>query len=197
MVESIETFPQSKPLISTGSAVNYERRRPEQSVLYKIVQENLSSFLALVEKETGKSLPDFVIKEFDAYLKCGILAHGFLRNVCGSCHHENLVAFSCKQRGFCPSCGARRMTETAADLVDNILPDKPYRQWVLSFPVQLRPLLAIRPKIMARCLSITHSCIANFYRKKSGLTKPQSKIGAVTFVQRFGGAINLNVHFHQ
>ena len=35
---------------------------------------------------------------------------------------ERLVAFSCKGRGFCPSCGARRMAQTAAWLVDDILP---------------------------------------------------------------------------
>jgi len=33
---------------------------------------------------------------------------------CASCHAEHLLAFSSKRRGFCPSCGARRMAETAA-----------------------------------------------------------------------------------
>ena len=51
--------------------------------------------------------------EFDAFLECGILAHGFLRLRCADCAHEKLVAFSCKKRGFCTSCGARRMVERA------------------------------------------------------------------------------------
>ncbi len=34
-----------------------------------------------------------------AFLKCGILANGFLRVRCDECHHEKLVAFSCKRRG--------------------------------------------------------------------------------------------------
>jgi hypothetical protein len=59
-------------------------------------------------------LPEFVKDEFEAYLECGILAHGFLRVRCAGCAHEKLVAFSCKRRGFCPSCGARRMAESAA-----------------------------------------------------------------------------------
>ncbi len=50
-------------------------------------------------------------------LKCGRLEHGFLRVRCQSCHHEKLVAFSCKRRGFCPSCGVRRMVDSAALLV--------------------------------------------------------------------------------
>jgi len=39
-------------------------------------------------------LPEFVKDEFDAFLACGILAHGFLRLRCSECGHEKLVAFS-------------------------------------------------------------------------------------------------------
>ncbi|MGH8583756.1 MAG: transposase zinc-binding domain-containing protein [Gammaproteobacteria bacterium] len=69
--------------------------------------------MAQVELETEAGLPEFVKEEFDAFLECGILAHGFLRLRCVDCAHEKLVAFSCKRRGFCPSCGARRMAERA------------------------------------------------------------------------------------
>ncbi|ARX22851.1 hypothetical protein AM393_28980 (plasmid) [Klebsiella pneumoniae] len=69
--------------------------------------------------------------------------YGFLRVRCESCHAEHLVAFSCKRRGFCPSCGARRMAESAALLVDEVLPEQPMRQWVLSFPFQLRFLFGV------------------------------------------------------
>jgi hypothetical protein len=78
--------------------------------------------LAQVELETGSGLPEFVKEEFDAFLDCGILARGFLRLRCADCAHEKLVAFSCKRRGFCPSCGARRMAETAAHLADHVIP---------------------------------------------------------------------------
>jgi len=96
--------------ISTANSYIYSRHKPEETVLYKIVQNNWLSFQEQVEQDTGYSLPDFVVKEFDEYLRCGILAHGFLRAQCQSCHFEHLVAFSCKRRGFCPSCGARRMS---------------------------------------------------------------------------------------
>jgi len=55
---------------------------------------------------------------------------------------DMLVAFRCKRRGFCPSCGARRMSQTAARLVDHVIPQVPVRQWVLSLPIPLRLLLA-------------------------------------------------------
>jgi transposase-like zinc-binding protein len=57
---------------------------------------------------------------------------------CEDCHAEKLVAFSCKRRGFCPSCGARRMTDSAALLADEVLPPQPIRQWVVSLPFALR-----------------------------------------------------------
>jgi ribosomal protein S27E len=75
----------------------------------------------------NRPLPRYVEQEFEAYLKCGLLEHGFLRVQCESCQAEKLVAFSCKGRAFCPSCGGRRMAETAALLVDEVLPRVPVR----------------------------------------------------------------------
>jgi len=176
---------------------HYHRHEPEKTRLYKLIQANWLTFQSQVEWDLGHPLPDFVIKEFEEYLRCGILAHGFLRAQCTSCHHEMLVAFSCKKRGFCPSCGARRMSETAAHLVDHVLPHKNIRQWVLTFPVPIRLCLAVRPKVMARALDIAHLVIGQYYRKKAGLGAKNSKSGAVTLIQRFGGSLNLNIHFHQ
>ncbi len=45
---------------------------------------------------------------------------------------------SCKGRGFCPSCCGRRMADTAVHLCDEVLPEVPIRQWVLSFPFRVR-----------------------------------------------------------
>ncbi len=101
---------------------DYERRRPEETILHSLVREHLETFLAQVEARTGTGLPRFVKDEFEADLECGILAHGFLRVRCADCAYEKLVAFSCKRRGFCPSCGARRTAESAAHLVDEVIP---------------------------------------------------------------------------
>ena len=90
----------------------------------------------------GAGLLAFVEREFRDFLICGVLAHGFARLRCGQCALERLVPFSCKGRGFCPSCGGRRMTESAAHLLDDVLPRVPVRQWVLSVPYRLRYLLA-------------------------------------------------------
>ena len=89
------------------------------------------------------------------------------------------------------------MAETAAHLVDHVLPHKNIRQWVLTFPVPIRLCLAVRPKVMARALEISHLVTSQYYRKKAGLGAKNSKSGAVTLIQRFGGSLNLNIHFHQ
>lgn len=121
------------PRAAPAHAVRYERRRPEETILHCLVREHLETFLAQVEARTGTGVPGFVKDEFEAFLECGVLAHGFLRVRCAECTHEKLVAFSCKRRGFCPSCGARRMAESAAYLVDQVIARVPVRQWVLSF----------------------------------------------------------------
>ncbi len=173
----------------------YERHRPGRTLLYRLVEAHYPAFKAQLAAQ-GSALPDYVEREFDEYLKCGCLEHGFLRVRCETCHAERLVAFSCKRRGFCPSCGARRMVECAALLVDEVFPEQPVRQWVLSFPYPLRFLFASRPAIMGQVLGIVYRCIATRLIRKAGCTRKVGHTGAVTWVQRFGSALNANIHFH-
>lgn len=178
------------------TAPGYARHRPEQTLLYRIIEQHYPAFLTQRAAEE-RPLPAYVQREFEAYLKCGRLEYGFLRVRCDTCHAEQLVAFSCKRRGLCPSCGARRMTESAALLVEQVLPpDKPLRQWVLSLPFALRFLLARNPEALTRVLGVIYRVIAADLIRRSGLTRRTADTGAVTFIQRFGSALNLNLHFH-
>jgi ribosomal protein S27E len=120
--------PRAPPFIEPPG---YARHRPKATLLYQLVERHYPEFVA-VRATAGRPLPRYVQEGFEAYLKCGRLEYGFLRVRCEDCHAEKLVAFSCKRRGFCPSCGARRMTDSAALLADEVLPPKPIRQWVLS-----------------------------------------------------------------
>jgi ribosomal protein S27E len=173
----------------------YARHRPEATLLYQLVERHYSEFVA-VREAAGRALPRYVQEEFEAYLKCGRLEHGFLRVRCEDCHAEKLIAFSCKRRGFCPSCGARRMTDSAALLADEVLPAKPIRQWVLSLPFALRFLLATDPDALTRVLGIVYRTISAHILKRARLTRGSGATGAVTLIQRFGSALNLNIHFH-
>jgi hypothetical protein len=180
-----------------GGERGYERRRPEESVLYGVVQRELETFLARA-RERERPAPRFVERELRSYLACGILAYGFVRVHCDACGLDRVVAFSCKGRGFCPSCGGRRMADTAAHLIDRVLPEVPVRQWVLSLPFALRYRLAYDASLTTAVLGIfvrtVFASLRRRARKQWGIAR--GHCGAVTFVQRFGDALNLNVHFH-
>ena len=79
--------------------VKYERHKPEQTLLYQIIEKYYPQFLNHMGQQ-DKCLPKYVRSEFEAYLKCGRLEYGFLRVRCEYCHHEHLVAFSCERKGF-------------------------------------------------------------------------------------------------
>ena len=101
----------------------YRPRDPAASALYRVVRDYFETFrLQAAGLRDGEGPPGFVEQEFRAFLRCGWLAGGFARLRCTRCRTERLVAFSCKGRGFCPSCGGRRMVERAAHLVDHVLP---------------------------------------------------------------------------
>jgi hypothetical protein len=172
----------------------YERRRPERTLLYQLVREHLSTFLAEVES-SGRSIPRYVRRAFDGYLSCGILAHGFARALCQACNKSLLVAFSCRGRGVCPSCGARRMYDLAARLVDRVIPDVALRQWVLTLPYSLRGLCAVRVSVLN---AIAKLFVDEVFRWQREQVQAGAKLhgAAVLAVQRFGGSLNLAPHLH-
>jgi hypothetical protein len=71
----------------------------------------------------------------------------FVRAFCDACQHNFLIAFSCKGRGVCAACNARRMVETAAHLADHVMPRLPVSQWALSVPKRLRYYLRSDPAL--------------------------------------------------
>ena len=105
----------------------YRARRPAQTVLYQVVEGHLETALAAQDDGT-LAIPTHAERALRRYLECGNLAHGLARARCGDCGHDFLIAFSCKGRGVCPSCNTRRMAETAARLVDHVLPLVAMRQ---------------------------------------------------------------------
>ena len=89
------------------------------------------------------------------------------------------------------------MADTAAHLVEHVLPEQPIRQWVLSFPYPLRFLFATRPAVLTQVLGIVYRAISTFLIHRAGLrVGAGARTGAVTLIQRFASALNLNVHLH-
>jgi hypothetical protein len=170
------------------SADTYLRRDPSTDVPYEALSTSLKTFLARSQDDPSRTpLPTHVVRELEGHLQCGILAYGFTRFRCYRCGTDGLVAFDRKGRGFCPSCGDRRMAESAAHLTDHVLPQVPIRQWVISFPWPLRYLLARSPQLLSQVRRIFLRAVFGFYRKaarQEGLER--GRAGAISRIQRFG-----------
>jgi hypothetical protein len=67
---------------------------------------------------------------------------------------------------------------------------------VLSLPHALRFLLARNPAALTRVLGVVYRPISGHLLKRVALTRNIGHTGAVTLIQRFGSARNLNIHFH-
>ena len=182
------------------AVATYEPRDPSRTVLYKVVAGHLETFLASLDADPdAKGLPAYVQREFYNYLQCGILAHGFLRLGCDTCQKELLLPFSCKRRGFCPSCAGRRMAQTAAHLVERVIPWVPTRQWVVSVPMPLRYWIVSSQDLTATVHTIIRTTIGQDDVNQAvtrGAMRQQAPPGSVTCLQRFGSAINLHVPLH-
>src|SRR5207302_6031574 len=97
--------------------------------------------------------------------------------------HEMLLPFSCKRRGFCPSCAGRRMVQTAAHLVERVIPWVPIRQWVVSVPIPLRYWMAASQDMTATVHTIIRTTIGQYYVNqavKRGLERQKVQPGSVT-----------------
>jgi len=176
----------------------YKPRRPEKTPLYEIVHNNLETMLAEAcdKTEHGFGYPKFIEKDFRRYIDCGRLERGFVRIKCEGCGHERLLAFSCKAR-ICPSCHARRVHDTAERLIDHVLPEVDYRQWVFTVPRPLRYLMAKDKKVLRDIVNIfirTVFCFQRNAAKKDGYDNVLC--GSISFLQKFGGALNSNLHIH-
>ncbi len=134
-------------------------------------------------------------------MKCGILEEGCLHLVCRSCGYSQVVALSCKKRGFCPGCLGRRMADTAVHLEERVLPAVRVRHWICSLPWGLRALLGYDRELCAKVVSafVGELCRSLKRRAKRQLglaSVAQAHTGAVCAVQRTDGALRLNVHLH-
>ena len=176
----------------------YRPRDAEHTVLHQVIALHLEAFLdAVAEAGDGVGLPQFVEREFREFLLCGVFEAGVARFQCEGCAREHLVPFSCKGRAWCPSCGGRRMTERAAHLVDAVLPWVPVRQWVLTMPYRLRYQMAWNHGLSRAVLRVYTRVLLGVYARGArarGIDGGQT--GMVTALQRAGGALNTNLHFH-
>jgi len=176
----------------------YERRQPELGALHRAVRTGWPQVKALARDSTGAPLPEFVDKAMKAYLACGQLPCGFARFRCSGCRKDVLVAFSCKARGLCPSCDGKRMLEEAEHITSAILPELPYRQWVLTLPFDLRYVLAWNAVLRNAVHKALMRAIHKHYVRDARLQGVQGPVqgAAISVAQRMSSDLKLNLHWH-
>ncbi|MFM9194813.1 MAG: transposase, partial [Planctomycetia bacterium] len=95
------------------------------------------------------------------------------------------------------------LAQTAAHLADHVIPPVPVRQWVISVPKRLRGMLADRPTAVAALTKIFLDEIERTLITASGVTAAadtpsaaRPRLGGISFLHRFGSALNHHVHLH-
>ncbi|MCX5790444.1 MAG: transposase [Elusimicrobia bacterium] len=181
----------------------YRPRQAQANPLYRLLQDNLEEYLARGDPDPTFH-PALAEKAFRAFLECGIPRFGVVRFQCPSCGEDLFVAFSCKRRGACSSCDAKRAAITAAHAMDALLPPVGYRQWVFVLPKRLRYFVHRSPLLAGEASRILAREIDLYYRRRSIFPSParrerggvRASPSQIHFVQRSGSTLNLHVHVH-
>lgn len=138
------------------------------------------------------------------YLDCGLFEPGFARAVCPKCRFEFLVAFSCKGRGLCPSCGlpsealakegAKRAAIFSSLLHERILADVAHAQWVFSLPKMLRVYFLFHRELLGEFARLAFETVREMMA--SAVDEPVARPGMVAVIQTFGSSLKWNPHIH-
>ena len=128
------------------------------------------------------------------YQDCGLFESGFARVRCPSCKFEFLVAFSCRCRGLCPSCGAKRAAIFAELLQHRILADVPHAQWVFSIPKMLRPYFLYHRELLGDLARLAYETVREMMA--AAVDGPDARPGMVAVIQTFSSSLKFNPHIH-
>jgi hypothetical protein len=185
------------PLWATthSKTASRNRRLPEESALYSLVY-NYHEELQYVwedrfQSEYGMYRAE-VEQAFLDYLDCGILIHGCSIAACESCDHAELIAFSCKRRGLCPSCDAKRAVMFAEHLYSEVLKPVPCSHVVFTIPKRLRVFFKYNRKL-------THHLYTAAWNSWSELIDdalPECQSGMIMSLHTAGDLLNFHPHVH-
>jgi len=175
----------------------YRPRNPRASALYQLLDSHYETVKGLweerLERRYGfwRGLWDTAVAK---YLDCGLFESGFARVACPECRAEFLVAFSCKGRGLCPSCGAKRAAIFSELLQHKILADVPHAQWVFSIPKMLRPYFLNHRELLGELARLAYETVREMVA--SAIDEPNARPGMVAVIQTFGSSLKWNPHIH-
>jgi hypothetical protein len=175
----------------------YQPRDHAASPFFKIVRDNFEKFEEIYperyQERYGYWRP-VIRTSIDKFLKCGDLKEGFARVRCPDCKEEFFVAFSCRQRGCCPSCDKKRSLVLAHRLNEDVLADVPHRQWVFTIPKRLRVYFRYDRSLLGKLCRAAYDTVCEVFKLEiDGECGIPAMIGAV---QTFGDLIHFHPHIH-
>ena len=94
--------------MAQSCATRYRARNPRATPLYRLFEAHFEEVRGQWEERFERRCGfwrGFVEEQVRRYLDCGLFENGFARVRCPDCAEEYLLAFSCKTRELCPSCG--------------------------------------------------------------------------------------------
>ena len=152
----------------------------------------LAEYESRFEKHYGFLRP--IVKEVvERYLDCGNPRCGFARIRCPDCHEEHLLMFSCRTRGFCPSCHSKRLEEWGEWMREELLLDVPHRQVVFTIPKMLRIFFKYKRGLLGELCRLAVNTLTIYFR---AITEEDLTPGIIASIQTFGQKINFHPHLH-
>jgi len=175
----------------------YRPRDPEASPFFQVMREYFDEFERVYPERYQKAYGYWrpvVRSSIDKFIKCGDLKEGFARVRCPDCGKELFLAYSCRTRGCCPSCGQKRALLLAHRLKDEVPADVPHRQWVFSLPRRLRVYFRYDRSLLGKLCREAYETVRDVYKREvDGDCGWPAMIGAV---QTFGSLPHWNSHVH-
>jgi len=171
----------------------YQSRRVRDSPLYRLAEEHFETFKQVYDDRFASRYGFWraeVERTLLAFLDCGLPERGFARIRCPSCRHEFLLAFSCKARGYCMSCHAKRAALWAEHLAERVLLPVPHEQWVFTLPKRLRLFFLYDRTLLGDLARCAWGTVRDLYL--AGLPNRSAVPGLVASVQTYGDLANWN-----
>jgi len=175
----------------------YRPRNARQSPLYQLLQAYYDDVKAVWEERFEKKYGfwrGFVDTVVARFLDCGTVEAGFARLKCDTCGTERLLTLSCKQRGVCPSCDAKRAAAFAAFLKDELLENVGHTMWTFTLPKMLRHFFMRHRELLADLARLAYETINELMSEATG--DDSARPGVVCVPQTFGSVLQPHPHCH-
>ena len=184
--------------VEPGYPPIYRPRSPRTTVLFQLVEAHYEDVKSLWEDRFEKThgwWRGFTDTAIARYLDCASPECGFARLRCDTCRAEWLLLSSCRQRGICPSCDAKRAAAFAAFLSDEVLEDVPHSMWVFTIPKMLRVYFLHHRELLGELSRCAYETIRELMNA-AAFEEEGFRPAMVSVVQTFGEAARFHPHVH-